>query len=86
MEASFLEIYNENIRDLLVTPQEAKNLVYDIKMVEGKKSEVFVTNLKVKRNFLFFFYSLCVFISIFFYDSSLVLELSFKVNSQMYIS
>lgn len=47
-EASFLEIYNETIRDLLATPKEAKNLSYDIKLVDNKKNESYVTNLKVK--------------------------------------
>ncbi|KAK3882359.1 hypothetical protein Pcinc_013266 [Petrolisthes cinctipes] len=46
-EASFLEIYNETIRDLLVTQKEAKNLNYDIKLVDNKKSDCYVTNLKV---------------------------------------
>ncbi|KAK4303929.1 hypothetical protein Pmani_024103 [Petrolisthes manimaculis] len=45
-EASFLEIYNETIRDLLVTQKEAKNLNYDIKLVDNKKSDCYVTNLK----------------------------------------
>ncbi|KAK4314590.1 hypothetical protein Pmani_014131 [Petrolisthes manimaculis] len=46
-EASFLEIYNENIRDLLATPKEAKNLSYDMKLVDNKKNDHYVTNLKV---------------------------------------
>lgn len=48
MEASFLEIYNENIRDLLGSDDTLK---YEIKMVNNGKtnsdSEVTVTNLKV---------------------------------------
>lgn len=47
IEASFLEIYNETIRDLLVSPKEAKNLTYDIKLVDNKKHDTYVTNLKV---------------------------------------
>ncbi|XP_063613676.1 carboxy-terminal kinesin 2-like isoform X1 [Penaeus indicus] len=47
VEASFLEIYNETIRDLLATPKEAKNLTYDVKLVDSKKNDSFVTNLKV---------------------------------------
>jgi hypothetical protein len=43
-QASFLEIYNEEIRDLLATE---KNLKYDIKMCDSKGSDVYVTNLKV---------------------------------------
>ncbi|XP_068213634.1 kinesin-like protein KIFC1 isoform X2 [Palaemon carinicauda] len=46
VEASFLEIYNETIRDLLVSPKEAKNLTYEIKFQDNKKHEVYVTNLK----------------------------------------
>ena len=44
LQASFLEIYNEEIRDLLATE---KNLKYDIKMCDSKGSDVYVTNLKV---------------------------------------
>ncbi|XP_042887792.1 carboxy-terminal kinesin 2-like isoform X2 [Penaeus japonicus] len=47
VEASFLEIYNETIRDLLATPKESKNLTYDVKLVDSKKNDTFVTNLKV---------------------------------------
>ena len=43
-QASFLEIYNEEIRDLLVTDS---NLKHDIKMNESK--DVIVTNLKVEE-------------------------------------
>jgi kinesin family protein C1 len=47
LQASFLEIYNEEIRDLLATE---KNLKYDIKMTKdtGKDGSVAVPNLKVK--------------------------------------
>ena len=47
LQASFLEIYNEEIRDLLATE---KNLKYDIKMTKetSKDGSVLVTNLKVK--------------------------------------
>ena len=47
LQASFLEIYNEEIRDLLATE---KNLKYDIKMTKetNKDGSVMVTNLKVK--------------------------------------
>jgi len=44
LQASFLEIYNEEIRDLLVTDS---NLKHDIKMNESK--DVIVTNLKVEE-------------------------------------
>ncbi|XP_042242981.1 carboxy-terminal kinesin 2-like isoform X2 [Homarus americanus] len=47
VEASFLEIYNETIRDLLASPKESKNLTYDIKLTDSKKNDTFVTNLKV---------------------------------------
>nr|ADJ19048.1 testis kinesin-like protein KIFC1 [Eriocheir sinensis] len=47
VEASFLEIYNETIRDLLVSSKDAKNLVYDVKLVDNKKNDTYVTNLKV---------------------------------------
>jgi len=43
LQASFLEIYNEEIRDLLATE---KNLKYDIKMADSKGADVYVTNLK----------------------------------------
>ncbi|KAK7076576.1 Kinesin-like protein kifc1 [Halocaridina rubra] len=46
LEASFLEIYNETIRDLLATPKEAKSLSYEIKLQDNKKNEIYVTNLK----------------------------------------
>ena len=45
-QASFLEIYNEEIRDLLATE---KNLKYDIKMADSKGADVYVTNLKVHK-------------------------------------
>ncbi|XP_055521085.1 LOW QUALITY PROTEIN: carboxy-terminal kinesin 2-like [Leucoraja erinacea] len=43
--ASFLEIYNENIRDLLVTKAQ-KAVVYEIKQRSNKSEELYVTNLK----------------------------------------
>lgn len=43
-----MEIYNETIRDLLATPKEAKNLTYEVKLVDSKKNDTFVTNLKVR--------------------------------------
>jgi len=49
MEASFLEIYNEDIRDLLATE---KGLKYEIKRVDNKSNDVYVSNLKVKLYFL----------------------------------
>ena len=49
LEASFLEIYNETIRDLLNTSKE--KLTYDIRIKENntnsKVKEVYVSNLKV---------------------------------------
>ncbi|KAF0309046.1 Carboxy-terminal kinesin 2 [Amphibalanus amphitrite] len=49
LEASFLEIYNETIRDLLSTSKEKMN--YEIRMkdskLNSKTKEVYVTNLKV---------------------------------------
>ena len=44
LQASFLEIYNEEIRDLLLTDPNVK---HDIKMNENK--DVIVTNLKVEE-------------------------------------
>lgn len=44
--ASFLEIYNEEIRDLLAVEP---NLKYDIKMTDSKTSDLHVTNLKVEE-------------------------------------
>ena len=44
MEASFLEIYNEDIRDLLATE---KGLKYEIKKVDTKSNDIYVSNLKV---------------------------------------
>ena len=49
MEASFLEIYNEEIRDLLATE---KGLKYEIRKVDTKSNDVYVSNLKVKPKFL----------------------------------
>ena len=56
MEASFLEIYNEEIRDLLAVE---KNLKYEVKMAKSSTgsssstssnaSEVFVTNLIIEE-------------------------------------
>merc|ERR1712156_490717 len=45
MEASFLEIYNEEIRDLLATE---KGLKYDIKKLNAKSNDIYVTNLKIE--------------------------------------
>ena len=45
MEASFLEIYNEEIRDLLATE---KGLKYEIKKVDTKSTDIYVTNLKIE--------------------------------------
>ncbi len=45
MQASFLEIYNEEIRDLLATD---KGLKYEIKKVDAKSNDIYVTNLKVQ--------------------------------------
>lgn len=47
LEASFLEIYNETIRDLLATPKEAKSLTYEIKLQDNKKNDIYVTNVKI---------------------------------------
>ena len=44
MNASFLEIYNEDIRDLLASE---KGLKYEIKRIDTKTNDVYVTNLKV---------------------------------------
>ncbi|XP_072172005.1 carboxy-terminal kinesin 2-like [Diadema setosum] len=44
-QASFLEIYNETIRDLLGAPNS--KLKHEIRMVEAKSSEVEVTNINV---------------------------------------
>jgi len=46
MEASFVEIYNEEIRDLLATE---KGLKYDIKRVDTKSTEIYVSNLKIEE-------------------------------------
>ena len=47
LEADFLEIYNEEIRDLLATE---KNLKYDVKMAgKDDPNGVVVTNLKVEE-------------------------------------
>lgn len=45
LEASFLEIYNEEIRDLLATE---KGLKYEIKRVDAKTQDIYVSNLKVE--------------------------------------
>ena len=42
--ANFVEIYNEEIRDLLATE---KGLKHDIKRVDAKSNDIYVTNLKV---------------------------------------
>jgi len=46
LHASFLEIYNEEIRDLLQTDS---NLKHEIKMSDSKGTDVHVTNLKVEE-------------------------------------
>ena len=43
MEVSFLEIYNETIRDLLGSGKD--DVKHDIKMTSANSSEVVVTNL-----------------------------------------
>uniref|UniRef100_A0A4W3H696 Kinesin family member C1 n=1 Tax=Callorhinchus milii TaxID=7868 RepID=A0A4W3H696_CALMI len=43
--ANFLEIYNESLRDLLVTKPE-KNTEYEIKLVSSTSEQLHVTNLK----------------------------------------
>ncbi|KAM4640645.1 kinesin-like protein KIFC1 isoform 2-T2 [Discoglossus pictus] len=43
--ASFLEIYNETLRDLLVTRLD-KKLEYEIRKVSNSSNEVYVTNLR----------------------------------------
>ena len=40
-----LEIYNEEIRDLLATE---KGLKYDIKKLNAKSNDIYVTNLKIE--------------------------------------
>ena len=47
LEASFLEIYNETIRDLLTPPAEAKNISYEIKSTDSRTPHTRVTNLRV---------------------------------------
>ena len=42
--ANFVEIYNEEIRDLLATE---KGLKHEIKRVDAKSNDIYVTNLKV---------------------------------------
>merc|ERR1719317_1122846 len=46
LQASFLEIYNEEIRDLLAADSSLK---YDIKMSDSKGTDIHVTNLKVEE-------------------------------------
>ena len=41
----FSEIYNEEIRDLLATE---KGLKYDIKKLNAKSNDIYVTNLKIE--------------------------------------
>ncbi|XP_067829839.1 LOW QUALITY PROTEIN: carboxy-terminal kinesin 2-like [Heptranchias perlo] len=43
--ASFLEIYNETLRDLLMTKTE-KNVEYEIKRLSKKSEQLYVTNLR----------------------------------------
>lgn len=45
LQASFLEIYNEEVRDLLAVD---KDLKYDIKMTDSKGSDLLVTNLRIE--------------------------------------
>jgi len=46
LQASFLEIYNEEIRDLLAVE---KDLKYEVKMTDSKGSDVMVTNLRTEE-------------------------------------
>lgn len=46
-EASFLEIYNETIRDLLGNGKE--EVKHDIKMVAANSTEVVVTNVTLTK-------------------------------------
>lgn len=58
-KVSFLEIYNETIRDLLANPNEAENFHYEIRLIDNKKTDIYVSNLKVGIfKFELFFYIL----------------------------
>ena len=46
VRVSYIEIYNEEIKDLL---QNDPNLKYEIKMSDSKGTDVYVTNLKVEE-------------------------------------
>merc|ERR1740123_145063 len=46
LQASFLEIYNEEIRDLLAVE---KDLKYEVKMIDPKGSDLVVTNLRTEE-------------------------------------
>ena len=45
MEASFVEIYNETLRDLLATSTSNGDTKHEIKMDPNRPGEVYVTNL-----------------------------------------
>lgn len=45
IEASFLEIYNENIVDLL----DSETKSHDIRLTDAKGTDLYVTNLTVKE-------------------------------------
>lgn len=45
MEASFLEIYNETLRDLLAPSSSSANSQIDVKLDPSRHGEVYVTNV-----------------------------------------
>ena len=45
MEASFIEIYNETLRDLLATGRKDKIVKHEIRMDSKNHGEVYVTNI-----------------------------------------
>ncbi|KAA0187217.1 hypothetical protein HAZT_HAZT006873 [Hyalella azteca] len=49
MEVSILEIYNEDLRDLLASPSGVKNLTYEIKLTDARSAHTHVTNLRKRH-------------------------------------
>ena len=45
MKASFIEIYNETLRDLLTTTRKDKTVKHEIRIDSKHQGEVYVTNI-----------------------------------------
>jgi len=49
IEASFLEIYNEHIIDLLDSHSNSHSKTHEIRMVDSKGQDLYVSNLRIEE-------------------------------------